>query len=57
VKWADVLIVNTPHPARRKLKLAYEDVVAGRTAPRVKQLIPTGESRSHAGGSYSKAVR
>ncbi len=27
VKWADVLIVNTPHPARRKLKLAYEDVV------------------------------
>jgi len=57
VKWADVLIVNTPHPARKKLKLAYEDVVAGRTAPRVKQLIPTGESRSHAGGSYSKAVR
>ena len=27
VKWADVLIVNTPHPARRKLKLEYEDVV------------------------------
>ncbi|MEJ1965544.1 MAG: CoA transferase [Gammaproteobacteria bacterium] len=27
VKWADVLIVNTPHAARRKLKLAYEDVV------------------------------
>jgi len=26
VKWADVLIVNTPHPARKKLKLAYEDV-------------------------------
>jgi crotonobetainyl-CoA:carnitine CoA-transferase CaiB-like acyl-CoA transferase len=26
VKWADVLIVNTPHPARRKLKLEYEDV-------------------------------
>jgi hypothetical protein len=21
VKWADVLIVNTPHPARKKLKL------------------------------------
>jgi crotonobetainyl-CoA:carnitine CoA-transferase CaiB-like acyl-CoA transferase len=27
VKWADVLIVNTPHPARKKLKLQYEDVV------------------------------
>ncbi len=26
VKWADVLIVNTPHPARKKLRLAYEDV-------------------------------
>src|SRR5436189_3826987 len=28
VKWADVLIVNTPHPARKKLKLEYDDVVA-----------------------------
>src|ERR1700688_1978612 len=27
VKWADVLIVNTPHPARAKLKLEYGDVV------------------------------
>jgi formyl-CoA transferase len=27
VKWADVMIVNTPHPARQKLKLEYEDVV------------------------------
>ena len=27
VKWADVLIVNTPHPARKRLKLTYEDVV------------------------------
>src|ERR1700752_1754491 len=27
VKWADVLIVNTPHPARKKLKLEYSDVV------------------------------
>src|SRR5258707_8950149 len=27
VKWADVLIVNTPHPARKKLKLEYADVV------------------------------
>jgi formyl-CoA transferase len=27
VKWADVLIINTPHPARKKLKLTYEDVV------------------------------
>src|SRR5258708_31267348 len=23
VKWADVLIVNTPHPARARLKLEY----------------------------------
>ena len=27
VKWADVFIVNTPHPARKKLKLEYSDVV------------------------------
>jgi len=27
VKWADVVIVNTPQPARKKLKLTYEDVV------------------------------
>src|SRR5437762_13421611 len=27
VKWADVLIVNTPHPARKRLKLEYDDVV------------------------------
>jgi len=27
VKWADVLIVNTPHPARKKLKIEYDDVV------------------------------
>lgn len=27
VKWADVLIVNTPHPARKKLRLEYDDVV------------------------------
>jgi formyl-CoA transferase len=27
VKWADVLIVNTPHPARKRLKVEYEDVV------------------------------
>jgi crotonobetainyl-CoA:carnitine CoA-transferase CaiB-like acyl-CoA transferase len=27
VRWADVLIVNTPHPARRRLKLEYDDVV------------------------------
>lgn len=26
VEWADVLIVNTPHPGREKLKLGYEDV-------------------------------
>ncbi len=27
VAWADVLIVNTPHPARKKLQLEYDDVV------------------------------
>src|SRR4029077_20600302 len=26
VKWADVLIVNTPHPARKRLKLEDDDV-------------------------------
>jgi crotonobetainyl-CoA:carnitine CoA-transferase CaiB-like acyl-CoA transferase len=29
VKWADVLIVNTPHPARKRLRLEYEDVMEG----------------------------
>ena len=33
VKWADVLIVNTPHPARKKLKLEYDDVA--RSNPRL----------------------
>ena len=28
VKWADVFIVNTPHPARKRLKLEYEDVAS-----------------------------
>jgi crotonobetainyl-CoA:carnitine CoA-transferase CaiB-like acyl-CoA transferase len=27
VRWADVLIVNTPHQARKKLKAEYDDVV------------------------------
>src|SRR6478736_4542813 len=27
VKWADAFIVNTPHPARKRLKLEYDDVV------------------------------
>ena len=27
VRWADILIVNTPHHARKKLKLEYDDVV------------------------------
>ena len=27
IQWADVLIVNTPHPARKRLKLEYDDVV------------------------------
>src|SRR6516225_2184212 len=26
VAWADVLIVNTPHPARKRLKLEYDDL-------------------------------
>ena len=26
VKWADVLVVNFPHPVRKKLKLTYEDI-------------------------------
>jgi len=29
VNWADVFIVNTPHPARKQLKLEYDDVVGG----------------------------
>jgi crotonobetainyl-CoA:carnitine CoA-transferase CaiB-like acyl-CoA transferase len=28
VTWADVLIVNTPHPGRKRLKLEYDDVAA-----------------------------
>lgn len=27
IEWADVFIVNTPHPARNRLKLEYDDVV------------------------------
>ena len=27
VRWADALIVNTPHPARKRLKLEYDDDV------------------------------
>ena len=27
VRWADVIIVNTPHPARKRLKLEYDDLV------------------------------
>ena len=26
VKWADVLVVNYPHPVRKKLRLTYEDI-------------------------------
>jgi len=26
VRWADVMIVNTPHPARKRLQISYEDV-------------------------------
>jgi formyl-CoA transferase len=28
IEWADVLVVNTPHPARKKLGLEYDDVKA-----------------------------
>src|SRR5271169_5287827 len=27
VEWADVFIVNTPHPARKRLNLEYDDIV------------------------------
>jgi formyl-CoA transferase len=27
VEWADVFIVNTPHPARKRLRLEYDDLV------------------------------
>src|SRR3954468_9714940 len=27
VQWADVFVVNTPHPARKKLGLEYENIV------------------------------
>src|SRR5256885_12765477 len=30
VKWADVLIVNTPHPARKRLKLRSEERRVGK---------------------------
>ena len=33
VKWADVLIVNTPHLARKKLKLEYDDVAQWKFPP------------------------
>src|SRR3954454_14353911 len=33
VTWADVLIVNTPHPARKRLKLEYDD--EGQSNPRL----------------------
>lgn len=26
VKWADVLVINYPHPVRKRLKLTYEDI-------------------------------
>src|SRR5258707_396375 len=28
IKWADVLVVNFPHPARKRLKLTYEEFAA-----------------------------
>jgi crotonobetainyl-CoA:carnitine CoA-transferase CaiB-like acyl-CoA transferase len=31
VKWADVLVVNFPHPVRKRLKLTYEDVAQWNT--------------------------
>jgi len=33
VKWADVLIVNTPNPARKRLKLAYGEAAAFTIGP------------------------
>jgi formyl-CoA transferase len=46
VKWADVLIVNTPHPARARLKLEYQDVVRWnpRSSTRISQLRRQGRT-------------
>ena len=43
VRWADVFIVNTPHPARKKLKLEYEDVM--KWNPRLIYADLTGSAR------------
>src|SRR5437879_9611221 len=44
VKWADVLIVNTPHPGRKRLKLEYDDVVQWN--PRLIYADLTGDRKS-----------
>jgi len=51
VKWADVLVINFPHPARKRLKLTYEEVAAWnprlitRTSPAMATTDPTPISR------------
>jgi crotonobetainyl-CoA:carnitine CoA-transferase CaiB-like acyl-CoA transferase len=49
VKWADVLIVNTPHPARKKLKLEYDDVVRWNSRLIYADLTGFGEKGPEAG--------
>src|SRR5262249_56052828 len=48
VKWADVLIVNTPHPARKKLKLEYDDVAKWNPRPIYADVTGFGEERPDA---------
>src|SRR5262249_55211413 len=48
VKWADVLIVNTPHPARKKLGLEYDDVVKWNPRLIYADLTGFGEKGPHA---------
>jgi crotonobetainyl-CoA:carnitine CoA-transferase CaiB-like acyl-CoA transferase len=49
VRWADVLIVNTPHPARRKLQLEYDDVVQWNSRLIYADLTGFGENGPDAG--------
>jgi len=48
-KWADVFIVNTPHPARKKLHLEYADVVAWNPRLIYADLTGFGEKGADAG--------
>ena len=48
-KWADVFIVNTPHPARKKLKLEYDDVAQWNPRLIYADVTGFGENRAHSG--------